>query len=370
MQLSKCPFAAREIMSLTKRSAFTLVEILVSISIIGLLVALLLPAIGAAREAARRLDCSNRLRQIGIAMSNYESAYRKLPAMRLGNASANGPYARTSGLVMILPFIEQSALFERMQNSIVNGHASSRSASPIMYCPLPGSNGASGQEIKPWLDKLSLFRCPSDPKTELDEEMGYCNYVFSVGDTIVDNANQATRGLFESGRFRRLSDIADGLSNTIAMSEVRVDAKMFEWMSDSELLMPCRYSERSRCTTSVLLNSPPAQPAFFGRGRRWVDGAPIYTAFNTILPPGDASANHRNDSDLTYGNFAAGSYHTEGVNCLMGDSSIRFISSSIHCGDLSMIAPTADTGVGSPYGVWGQLGTRSCGEVMDRSQLD
>lgn len=357
-------------MSYTKRSAFTLVEILVVISIIGLLVALLLPAIGAAREAARRMDCSNRLRQIGLAMANYESAYRKLPAMRLGNALANGPYARTSGLVMILPYLEQSPLHEKMQGSIVTGHASSSSASVFMFCPLPGSNDPNGQVIQPWLDKLSLFRCPSDPKTELEEEMGYCNYVFSVGDTIVDNANQSTRGLFESGRFRRLSEITDGLSNTIAMSEVRVDGKMFEWMSDSELLKPCRYSERNRCTASVSLNSPPSQPEFFGRGRRWVDGAPIYTAFNTILPPGDVSANHRNASDLTYGNFAAGSYHTSGVNCLFGDSSVRFISSSINCGDLSALAPTTDSGIGSPYGVWGQLGTRAAGEVVDQSELN
>lgn len=121
----------------TKRFAFTLIEILVVISVIGVLVALLLPAIGAAREAARRMDCSNRIRQIGIAMSNYESVYRKLPAMRLGNALENGPYARTSGLVMILPYLEQTALHEKMQCTIVNGHASSRFASAMLFCPGP-----------------------------------------------------------------------------------------------------------------------------------------------------------------------------------------------------------------------------------------
>ena len=350
-----------------KRRAFTLVELLVVISIIGLVLALLLPAVSAAREAARRMDCSNRIRQIGLAMSNYEAAYRKLPAMRLGNAVENGPYARTSGLVMILPFLEQNGLHEKLQNSIVSGHTSTASA--MLFCPGPGSNGPNGQVIQPWLDKLSLFRCPSDPKRESEEEMGYCNYVFSVGDTIVDNANQETRGAFESGRFRRMSEITDGLSNTILMSEVRVDAKMLEWMSDSELLQPCRYSERNRCTASVNLTSPPVQPEFFGRGRRWVDGAPIYTAFNTILPPGDVSANHRNNSDLAYGNFAAGSYHTDGVNCLFGDSSVRFISSSINCGDLTAIAPSASSGTGSPYGTWGQLGPRAAAEVVDQSNF-
>ncbi|MDX1930727.1 MAG: DUF1559 domain-containing protein [Pirellulaceae bacterium] len=251
-------------MQYSKRMAFTLVELLVVISIIGLVVALLLPAIGAAREAARRMDCSNRLRQIGIAMNNYESAYRRLPAMRLGNFTDNGPYARTSGLVMILPFLEQNALYETMQSTIVNGHGASLS-SAMSFCPGPGSTGSSGQVIQPWLDKLSLFRCPCDPKTEREDEMGYCNYVFSVGDTIVDNANQPTRGVFESGRFRRANEISDGLSNTIYMSEVRVDAKMLEWMSDSELLRPCRYSDRSPCVQAVSLNSPPTPPEFFGR---------------------------------------------------------------------------------------------------------
>ena len=104
-------------MNNTKHSAYTLIEILVVVAIIGLLVSLLLPAIGAAREAARRMDCSNRIRQIGLASCNYESVYRKLPAMRLGNASANGPYARTSGFVMILPYLEQSVLHEEMQST-------------------------------------------------------------------------------------------------------------------------------------------------------------------------------------------------------------------------------------------------------------
>ena len=299
----------------------------------------------------------------------YESAYGKLPAMRLGSVAVNGPYARTSGLVMLLPFLEQTALLEKMQSSMVGNLPSTGGAGSMTFCPDPGTPGPNGH-IQPWFDKLSLFRCPSDSRLESEDEMGYLNYVFSVGDTIVDNANQSTRGMFESGKFRRLSEILDGLSNTIAMSEVRVDAKMFEWMADADLLTPCRYSERNRCVTSIALSSPPAQPVFFGRGRRWVDGAPIYSAFNTILPPGEVSSNHRNDSDLAYGNFSAGSWHTSGVNCSFGDSSVRFISAFIDCGNLTKPAPSGNDGVDSPYGVWGKIGTRSAGEVVDFSQLE
>lgn len=243
------------------------------------------------------------------------------------------------------------------------------SSNSLAFCPLPGVTGQSGT-IHPWLDKMPLFRCPSDPIADRAEAMGCSNYVFSVGDTIIDNANEPTRGMFESGNFRRLIDVTDGLSNTIAISEVRVDAKMLEWMADADLQMPSRYSERNRSVVTVALSSPPVEPEFFGRGRRWVDGAPIYTAFNTILPPGDVSANHRNDSDLIYGNFSAGSWHPSGVNCLFGDSAVRFITSSIDCGDLSKIPPDAFEGVESPYGVWGRFGTRSTGEVADHSQLD
>ncbi len=351
------------------RSAFTLFELLIVIGILGLLASLLLPAISAAREAARRMDCTSRMRQIGIAMSNYELTYGMLPALRLGSDSTGGPYARTSGLVMLLPFLEQSALHAKLQSSMLADQQTNFSSNPWACCPLPGVTGQSGI-IHPWLDKVPLFRCPSDPVGDRAEAMGCSNYVFSVGDTIIDNASGPTRGMFESGTFRRLIDVMDGLSNTIAISEVRVNGKMLECMADVDLLIPSRYSERNLPVSTVALSSPPVEPEFFGRGRRWADGAPIYTAFNTVLPPGDVSANHRNDSDLTYGNFSAGSWHASGVNCLFGDSAVRFITSSIDCGDLSKRAPDVFKGVESPYGVWGKFGTRSTGEVADLSQLD
>ena len=357
------------------KSGFTLVELLVVISIIGVLVGLLLPGVLAARESARRMDCNNRMKQLGLAMANYESAFRRLPTLRLGSTNPSDPYARIGGLVMILPFLEQQPLFEKMQSSIQVGHFSASSnnegslSNSAMFCPLPGTTGDNGI-IQPWLDKLTLFRCPSDPKQESADEMGYTNYAFCVADTIVDNASGTTRGMFETKSFRRIAEATDGLSMTIFMSEIKVDGKMIEWLVDAELSTPCKYSSKRNCGFSVSPASPPTPPEFFGRGRRWVDGAPVFTSFNTILPPGDVSANHRNASDLAYGNFTAGSFHvSESVNCVFGDGSVRFISSSIDCGNLAKPAPSGSDNYASPYGTWGGLGTINSGEIVDGTSL-
>ena len=106
-----------------KHVAFTLVELLVVIAIIGILVGLLLPAVQAAREAARRMQCTNNLKQLGLAVLNYESAYQRLPNKSGGTASLvgsperlNGNYNRLSPFVQLLPFIEQTALAARIQS--------------------------------------------------------------------------------------------------------------------------------------------------------------------------------------------------------------------------------------------------------------
>ena len=356
---------------------FTLIEILVVVSVIGVLLALLLPAIGAARETARRMDCSNRMKQISLGISNYESAYGQYPTCRRGSLYADDPYARIGGLMMILPFVEQQPLYEKLDRSIAYNHVFSTTSnfeyfcllnffpSTWMMCPVPRSSSRT-VVIEPWLDKVDLFRCPSDPRRESESEMGYTNYAFSLGDTIIDNANGKTRGMFESTTYRRHRDVTDGLSNTIFMSEIKVDGEMIEWLDDALLSVPRTYSKAYNAIT-ITGTVPPTAPEFFGRGRRWVDGAPIFTGFNTILPPGDVSADHRDASDLTYGNFAAGSYHAGGgVNCAFGDGSIRFITAQVDCGDLSQSAPLGSDSRNSPYGVWGSLGTIAAEEVVSK----
>ena len=102
------------------RSAFTLVELLVVIAIIGILVGLLLPAVQAAREAARRMQCSNNLKQLGLAVHNFESARRALPTSLRppSNISGSGEQSRVSVLTDLLPYIEQSTIFNQYNKAI------------------------------------------------------------------------------------------------------------------------------------------------------------------------------------------------------------------------------------------------------------
>lgn len=348
-----------------RRYGFTLVELLVVIAIIAMLVGLLLPAVQAAREAARRMDCSNRLRQVSLAMMNYESAFHKYPALRSGSggtSSIRGNAERRSAFVALLPFMEQNALSNTIEGSFITSFGLIPGGGPH-----PGET--AGGEYTPWLTKLSDLRCPSDPKEALADEIGFTNYVFCVGDTIINNATGPTRGMFERKTCRRMAAVQDGLSSTIFMSEVKIGAKMKEWTEDAGLSVPCRYSDNRPCNP-VIFYVPPPEPPFYGRGKRWTDGAPIYTAFCTVLPPNESSATHRNGSDLAYGNFSAGSYHGAGVNTMFGDGAIRIITSSIDCGAQQAFAPLGTDGGHSPYGVWGQLGTIGAAEIVNISDID
>ena len=236
--------------------------------------------------------------------------------------------------MMILPYVEQQSLYEKINGSISYTHVVSTASnvdyfcllnffpSTWMMCPSPTSS-SSTVVIEPWLVKVDLFRCPSDPRRESESEMGYTNDAFSLGDTIIDNANGKTRGMFESTTYRQP---IDNLSTTY------------------------RQPIDNLSTT-------------YRRHRDVTDGFS-----NAILPPGDVNADHRDADDLTYGNFAAGSYHVGGgVNCAFGDGSIRFITAQVDCGDLSQPAPLGSDSRDSPYGVWGSLGTISADELISES---
>jgi prepilin-type N-terminal cleavage/methylation domain-containing protein len=205
-----------------RKSAFTLVELLVVIAIIGVLVALLLPAVQAAREAARRSQCSNNLRQIALATLQFEDANKKLPPGAVWSSSG---VSRGSVFVYLLPHLEQSSLFSSIdltQTSIVNE-------------VLPGSTTPIASMVIPAL------LCPSDPHPKLYDKFAAHNYAASRGPTDVynnpacpctnpwQNLSQAPlddpktfAGPFTRvGTAVRLAEITDGTSNTIFLGEVR-----------------------------------------------------------------------------------------------------------------------------------------------------
>jgi prepilin-type N-terminal cleavage/methylation domain-containing protein len=195
------------------RKAFTLVELLVVIAIIGILVSLLLPAVSAVREAARRTQCSNRQRNIGTAILNFEAQYGKLPmGINLTNDSGDflkPPWQTHTGFLLLLPFLEEQTTYEQFDFDKANIDLENRDV--------------AGKQV-------AILLCPSD---DGDNRSSYwavggknrfarSNYVFCFGsDTVFDEGTRGeTDGAFRASGSRRLADLEDGASKTAILSEV------------------------------------------------------------------------------------------------------------------------------------------------------
>ncbi len=248
------------------RSGFTLVELLVVIAIIGVLVGLLLPAVQAAREAARRMSCSNNFKQIGLGIHNYHSAFKQLPQHATGPhftppgaTQATHPFngnfiqnahGKLSFLVPLMPFIESQALWEQISNPGGNQLGINNQSPPNGFPAMgPGpdtdNNAAAmnggGRNYVPWFTEVPTLRCPSDPGVGLPAQ-GRTNYAACLGDSFdrlhegagrnpadgkspvnagnAELARASCRGVFECYRATKFRDILDGLSNTIACGEI------------------------------------------------------------------------------------------------------------------------------------------------------
>ncbi|QDU07121.1 DUF1559 domain-containing protein [Gimesia aquarii] len=177
------------------RRGFTLIELLVVIAIIAILIALLLPAVQQAREAARRSSCKNNLKQIGLALHNYNETHTIFPPASI-TASNIG------GFAFILPFMEQSALYNKWDFSLSQTHANNREANST---------------------PVIAYFCPSKPRSSLNSSStAYGDYAFSSG-TGHSNSNSHSnwKGMFNRDSNTRLRDVTDGASNTFAAGEKR-----------------------------------------------------------------------------------------------------------------------------------------------------
>jgi len=389
------------------RLGFTLVELLVVISIIGVLVGLLLPAVQASREAARRMSCSNNFKQIGLAIHNYHSAFGQFPingsgtTQRFGNHSASPDGNLSSRLLLsylvgITPFVEQQAIWEEISSGAANGE---------VFPPMgPSPNRV---EFRPWVTDIATFRCPSDPGRGLPA-LGRSNYAACQGDHArltnsggrtykgfyqsADNhaarmdhnreedsvaaaveSRSTNRGVFWFRHSTRFRDILDGTANTIMCGEIATSVESGELVSEQVFSVGASLVTAAGMDLQQCLNmADPNRPQFylpsadFGsdvdrrRGYRWADGRLLCTAVQTILPPNRGSC-FRGGGMNSQGISTIGSRHAGGAHVLMADGAVRFITESIESGNWSL---TPQPGQQSPYGLWGALGTRASRETV------
>jgi prepilin-type N-terminal cleavage/methylation domain-containing protein/prepilin-type processing-associated H-X9-DG protein len=387
------------------RGGFTLVELLVVIAIIGVMVGLLLPAVQAAREAARRMSCGNNFKQIGLAVHNYHAAYNQLPIQGSGTNGAPAAafwLSHNAGLlssnrsslsifVGLTPFMENQALWEQISNPLQQG-----GPWPAMG-PTPDVAA-----YLPWNTELPTLRCPSDPGTGLPS-LGRTNYAAVLGDSVrtmgygptnelnVANAAAAQdsrachRGVFVSRQRTGLRDILDGTANTVMCAEITTD------LGDNDirtrmLAAPATYTYQAVTPSPCQASINPARPRFWlaatdastGRGYSWASSASIHTAVNTIFPPNrdlcmfDDVTPNNGFTPVSVATTAfrsmfapASSQHQGGAHALMADGAVKFITDSIEAGGGTMVGPGgAAPGTQSNYGLWGRLGTRAAKETI------
>lgn len=312
--------------------AFTLVELLVVIAIIGVLVGLLLPAVQAAREAARRMQCSNNLKQIGLGLHNYESTHKTLPHGSPNCCVLNG----FNWAVMVFPFIELNNLYNSMdssgnlRNTPINIAAAQKNVLPSWICPsdpagsTPHMPRFAAHNVSPghglWyaacIGPTQMDSCPFCPAGNTPSDSNYC----CQGNNFGTNAGNgyptgSFAGMFgRSNKAIRFGGVSDGLSNTFMLGETLPGH--CDFLGLFALNFPLS-------GTSIPLNTMESNVAAAA-------GAKIFRA---------AGSNWARVCGYK-------SMHTGGAQFAMGDGSVHFISLSID------------------YRVYNGLGTRAGGEVV------
>jgi prepilin-type N-terminal cleavage/methylation domain-containing protein/prepilin-type processing-associated H-X9-DG protein len=365
----------------SSRLGFTLIELLVVIAIIAVLIALLLPAVQSAREAARRVQCTNNLKQIGLALHNYHSATGSFPpgAALNGVAAVPGLYAswqpNMSAQAMLLPYLEQAPVFNSLNFSF-------------------GAEYDLGMNSTGVLTIIAGFLCPSDPNASKGL---YTNSYYASMGTTIDNmftpmisggANwlgttpnvtfTGSTGLFAEAVSYGIGHCADGTSNTVAYAESLLGDGMAASVWGPTTTPPSRYRGNMVYGADPGDDTKRPHDAFQDpgltltllqkcnstfqstttkigddHGYRWAMGITGYSMFNTIQTPNDAQypfsacrldggPNNYPDSGFAYGSSSA---HPGGINVCFGDGSVRFIKDSIN------------------RMTWWSLGTKANGEV-------
>ncbi len=316
---------------------FTLIEVLVVIAIVGLLAALLLPAVQAAREAMRRAQCQNNLKQLGLALANYESAIGAFP-FGVGGAGVPGRVPRWSAQSQMLAYLEHGAVFNAINFSYL----------PWSFESLGSANQTAVTT------RIAAFLCPSDTDLIADGgQMGHNSYRACAGtkpyNLAADSPDGTGRndGAFWFQSAIRTAMLTDGTSNTAIFSErclgtfPRPDPRADYYLTDPS---------PADCDRADPVATPRAENPLEQSGGRWSDGNVCYARYQHILPPNRNSCYLGgivdNDGPIL---TTASSRHNGGVNLATADGSVRFVKESIN------------------VKVWSAFGSIASGDSADRS---
>ncbi|MEM6472245.1 MAG: DUF1559 domain-containing protein [Planctomycetota bacterium] len=318
-----------------RSSAFTLIELLVVIAIIGVLVGLLLPAVQAAREAARRMSCSNNFRQVGLALHNYESTYKVLPTansmavpLTAGGSSAGLPKDCTSWMLAITPFVEASSIYDQWRfgatvhhptETLYSGPNSELIGRVITTYQCPSTPGqptffyeyplGSGESTEVARTDLGYITQPFIPT--LGPEFRTCDGGFIWAN---DWSPAPSSGIAKSNRPRgcKFADITDGLSNTAGIAEM-AGLPERRIRKGAEIPQPYLFFiDRNRITS----------PDGFWAGRTRMQYSEI-TMLNWGM--GNCTVNCSNSADIGGSPY---SFHPGGAHVLLADGSVQFLNDS------------------------------------------
>ncbi|HVJ66455.1 MAG TPA: DUF1559 domain-containing protein [Caulifigura sp.] len=332
-----------------RRFGFTLIELLVVIAIIAILIALLLPAVQQAREAARRTQCRNNLKQLGLALHNYHSSANRFPCANFTSWSDGSGYRCAGVIALLLPYFDQAPIYNQLDFNL------------RMLDQAPNNTLKN--------TKLEAVKCPSDspfPGTEPG-----VNYVFSAGPSLfmispsgggvggppgTQIAFQDQIGMFNMKRSINFRDLKDGTSNCIAASEALVGDNFANKFSGqinattmrnpTDLVRAVPFSAGITNTFSpkaaldqygvdcrAAVAAPSSANHLSTPHREWINGQPAQTIFNTLNNPNSPNPDCHECVNCSWydsrGVWTARSNHTGGVNTLMGDGSVKFVSENI-----------------------------------------